>query len=215
MFKKALPYINKALIIVRTIFVLFKEKNMKIRGILSTLSGVFLTIIIMTGCGMQAHIDKVPGVDLSSYKTYTWIDDENTHSYTDLDEAAVKKSIANELEKKGYKQVAKGADVSIDYEIMVENQQYLKRDAVYSQPYVTYRYNPYTRRMQQVYIPSRYVGDNEYSVPYKSGTITVNLVDNKTNSVAWQGWAETEVNSKKIPTDKIEGAIEAIFKKFK
>ena len=188
---------------------------MKIRGIFSAVTGAVLTIIIMTGCAMQAHIDKVPGVDLSSYKTYTWIEDEKAASYTDLEDAVMKKSIAAELEKKGFKEVSKGADVSIDYDVMVENAQYLKRDAVYSQPYVTYRYNPYSRRMQQIYIPSRYIGDNEYTVPYKSGTITVNLVDNKTNSVAWQGWAETEVNNKKIPTEKIEGAIGAIFKKFK
>ena len=188
---------------------------MKIPNFISTLSSALLAIFIMSGCAMQAHIDKVPGVDLSSYKTYTWIEDDQTHSYTDLEDAVIKKSIANELERKGYKQVNKDADVSIDYDVMVENQQYLKRDAVYSQPYVTYQYNPYTRRMQQIYIPSRYIGDNEYTVPYKSGTITINLVDNKTNSVAWQGWAETEVNNKKIPTEKIEGAIGAIFKKFK
>ena len=191
------------------------KKHMKIQRILGTAAGALLTIFIMTGCAMQAHIDKVPGVELSSYKTYTWIQDEQGGSYTELEDAVLKKSIAAELERKGFREVSKGADVSIDYDVMVENQQYLKRDAVYSQPYVTYRYNPYTRRMQQIYIPSRYIGDNEYTVPYKSGTITVNVVDNKTNSVAWQGWAETEVNNKKIPTDKIEGAIGAIFKKFK
>lgn len=173
-------------------------------------------LFFMSGCAMQAHIDKVPGLDLASYKTYTWIDQENENkSYTDLEAATLKKSIAMQLGKKGFTEVNKGADVSIDYDVMVEEQLYTKKDAVYSQPYITYRYNPYSRRMQQYYVPSRYMGDNVYNVPYKSGTITVNVVDNKTNAVAWQGWAETEVNNKKISTDKIEGAIGAIFKKFK
>jgi len=189
---------------------------MKISGIISVLSGALLAIFIMTGCAMQAHIDKVPGVDLTSYKTYSWIDqDKDNKPYTNLEEAYMKKTIAIQLDKKGYKEVNKGADVSIDYDVIVEDQLSTKRDAVYSQPFITYRYNPYTRRMQQYYIPSRYVGDNIYTVPYKSGTITVNLVDNRTNAVAWQGWAETEVDNKKISTDKIEGAIGAIFKKFK
>jgi len=174
--------------------------------------------LVLWGCGLQAHVQKTPGTDLDNYRTFNWIDDEpkaNSKEYVNFEESYLKRSIAEELTKKGYREVKGNADVSIDYDVMIENSQYLKREAVYSQPFVDYRYNPYTRRIQPVYYPSRYIGDNSYTVPYKSGTITVNLVDNKTKEVAWQGWAETEVDRKKLTTSEIDQTITAIFRKFK
>jgi hypothetical protein len=180
---------------------------------------LILSALVIMGCGPQAHIQKVPGVDLGDYKTYSWLEpgeqNKKGKAYKNFEESYLKKSIAEQLEKKGFREVKGDADVSIDYDVQVENSEYTRSQPIYSQPFMGYRYNPYYRRVQRVYYPSRYLGTDYRQVPYKSGTITVNLVDNKTNEVTWQGWAETEVDRKKLSTDEIDGIVVAIFKKFK
>ena len=174
---------------------------------------------IISGCGLQAHTQKVPGTELSDYKTFNWMpsdnEKKNSKHYKNFEESYLKQSIASQLEKKGFREVSGPADVSVDYDVMVENEQKLQSEPVYSDPYIGYRYNRFNGRMTQVYYPSRYIGEDRYTVPYKSGTITVNLVDNKKNEVTWQGWAATEMDRKKLTTDDIDDVVGAIFKKFK
>ncbi|MDB5201015.1 MAG: hypothetical protein JWQ27_424 [Ferruginibacter sp.] len=179
---------------------------------------VFLSAALFTwGCGTTAHVQKVPGVELDNYKTFSWLENDKKDgaSYKNFEEAYLKQTIAEQLKKKGYREVKASGDLSIDYDVMVETGEYTKSQPVYSQPTIGYRFNPYTRRMVQVYYPSQYLGSDNYQVPYKSGTITVNLVDNKTNEVAWQGWAETDLDRKKLSSNEIDGAVGAIFRKFK
>ena len=67
--------------------------------------------------------------------------------------------------------------------------------------------------MNTLYYPSRYMGQNNYDVPYKSGTITINLVDNDSKKLVWQGWAETEVTKKRIDKDDMNKIVKSIFRK--
>ena len=122
--------------------------------------------------------------------------------------------VNQQLEKNGWRQVKSNPDILIDYDIMIENDVKNQSESVYSRPYVRYFYNPYTRRVNSVYYPSQYLGENSYDVPYKSGTITLNFVDSKTNNLVWQGWAETEVTNKRLQQDDMKKVVKAIFKKF-
>jgi hypothetical protein len=65
-----------------------------------------------------------------------------------------------------------------------------------------------------VYYGSQYLGESSYAVPYKSGTITVNIVDTRTNNLIWQGWTETDLNNRRLSQDDIQKAVKSIFKKF-
>jgi hypothetical protein len=40
------------------------------------------------------------------------------------------------------------------------------------------------------------------------------VVDTKTNNLVWQGWAETEIDSKRLQQDDMKKVVKAIFKKF-
>jgi hypothetical protein len=57
------------------------------------------------------------------------------------------------------------------------------------------------------------MGQDSYDVPYKSGTITINIVDNQSQKLVWQGWAETEVTKKRIEKDDMNRIVKSIFKK--
>ena len=182
--------------------------------------GSFLLIaaIVLAGCGVQSYVEKDPSVDLNNYKTFAWINEkgskqENGKHYKDFKETYLMDLVTKELERNGWQKVKSNADVLIDYDIMIENDSRRESQSVYSRPNVRYFYNPYTGRVNSYYYPSRYLGENSYTVPYKSGTITVNIVDNRSDKLVWQGWAETEVTSKSISKDDMEKIVKSIFKK--
>ena len=133
--------------------------------------------------------------------------------YKDFKETYLMDLVTKELEKNGWQRAKSNPDVLIDYDIMIENETRRESDPVYSRPTVRYFYNRYTGRVNSFYYPSRYLGENSYAVPYKSGTITINIVDNDSDKLVWQGWAETEVTKKTISRDDMEKIVKSIFKK--
>ena len=178
---------------------------------------VFAAFII-TGCGVQSYVEKDPAANLNSYRTYAWIGEKNGRKndkpYKDFQETYLTNLIDQQLAKNGFAKATRGnPDVLVDYDIMIENDVREHSNPVYSRPFVRYFYNPYTGRMNTLYYPSRYMGQNNYDVPYKSGTITINLVDNDSKKLVWQGWAETEVTKKRIDKDDMNKIVKSIFRK--
>jgi hypothetical protein len=182
--------------------------------------GSFLLIaaIFLAGRGVQSYVEKDPSVDLKQYKTFAWINERGTKQesgkpYKDFKETYLMDLVTKELEKNGWQKAKSNPDVLIDYDIMIENETRRQSDPVYSRSAVRYFYNPYTGRINSLYYPSRYLGEDSYTVPYKSGTITINIVDNDSDKLVWQGWAETEVTQKSISRDDMEKIVKSIFKK--
>lgn len=176
-------------------------------------------IALLVSCGTVAHVEKDPAVDLNNYKTFSWIEESGKNkdgkAYNDFQEKYLKDLVTRELEKNGWQKArSANADALIDYDIMVENNVQERSESVYSRSTVRYFYNPYTRRVTPMYFPSRYLGQNYYDVPYKSGTITVSIVDTKSNNMIWQGWTESELASRKLGQEDIQKAVKSIFKKF-
>lgn len=168
-------------------------------------------------CGTTAHIEKDDTVDFGKYKTFAWIDkakNDSTHS-NDLVENKVKEVVNNELEKNaGWKQVSSRPDVLLSYDVLVEKSLRQMNDPVYSRSYVRTFYNPRSGRYFNVYYPSRFVGYDNYDVPTREGTVTISMIDSKTDKTVWQGWTTEEIDSRKIKTKEVESAIKTIFKKF-
>jgi len=180
---------------------------------------LILAAVALAGCGVSAHVEKDTSVSLSNYRTFAWLNDHNStrnegKNYRNFEEKNLMDMVNKQLEKNGWRMVKSNPDVLIDYDIMVENDVKNQSESVYSRPFVRYFYNPYTRRVNSVYYPSQYMGENSYAVPYRSGTITLNVVDTKTNNLVWQGWAETEIDSKRLQQDDMKKVVKAIFKKF-
>ena len=161
------------------------------------------TIILLAACGITSEVQKDPNVDLSTYKTYLWLEEDGSKSYKDFQESHLMQRVNEQLERRGWRRVSanENPDALIDYDIMVEKNE---SEPVYSRPIVRYLYNPATRRVTTVWYPSQYLGERSYSVPYKSGTITINIVDTDSNKLVWQGWAETEVANSRMDNDSID-----------
>ena len=174
-----------------------------------------LSIGILAGCASSAHIEKDETVNFSKYKTFTWLHGENgkLENQSDLIESKVRNAVTQEFEKIGWRESKNKPDVILDYDVLVERSNQQQSEPVYSQPYSRLVYNPYTRRYATIFYPSQFLGYESYEKVIKEGTITVTMIDAKTDKTIWQGWTTGEVNNRNLTNKEIQKAVASIFKK--
>ena len=183
-------------------------------------SGYLAFVFLLASCASTAHIEKDDNTDFSQYKTFAWIDKDGSgkqdrNKSNDLSERKIREAVSKELEKSaGWKETKNRPDILLSYDVLVERSVQQRSDPVYSNPFIRTFYNPYSRRLVNVYYPSRFVGYDNYDVPVREGTVTITMIDAKTEKTVWQGWATDEVNSKNISSKEIQNSVKAIFRKF-
>ena len=181
------------------------------------LSLVALVSVIFVGCGTSAHIEKARNTDLTKYKTYTWLDKDNQdklNHQNDIVESNIRTSVDEQLQKNGFHYVKSNPDLLLSYDLLVEKTTRQQNDPVYSQPYTRTYYNPYTGRYRNVYFPSQFIGYNNSEIPVQEGTVTISMIDPKTDKTIWQGWTTEEVNTSHLSSREIDKNVRSIFKKF-
>ncbi len=180
-------------------------------------SGYLGFVFLLASCASTAHIEKDDNVDFSKYKTFAWAEKEETDKSknNDLAEQKVRDAVTKELEKTaGWRETKNDPDVLLSYDLLVERAVKKESDAVYSQPFIRSFYNPYSRRLFRVYYPSRFVGYDNYNVNTREGTVTISMIDAKTDKAVWQGWATDEVGGRNMTTREIQSSVRSIFRKF-
>lgn len=190
------------------------KKNLKWLG------AAVVMMFVLASCSSTAHIEKDDNADFGHYKTFAWIDKDgegknDRNKSNDLTEQKIRDAVNKELEKNsGWRQVKNRPDVLLSYDVLVERSIKESNNPVYSNPYSRLVYNPYTRRYTTIYYPSRFVGYERDERPVKEGTVTISMIDTKTDKTVWQGWTTDEVNSKNLTTKEIQNSVRSIFKKF-
>ena len=190
------------------------KKNLKWLG------AAVVMMFVLASCSSTAHIEKDDTADFSHYKTFAWIDKDgegknDRNKSNDLTEQKIRDAVNKELEKNsGWREVKNRPDVLLSYDVLVERNIKESNSPVYSNPYTRVVYNPYTRRYTTIYYPSRFVGYERDERPIKEGTVTISMIDTKTDKTVWQGWTTDEVNSKNLTTKEIQNSVRSIFKKF-
>ncbi len=174
-----------------------------------------LTIGLLDGCASSAHIEKDDTVNFNRYKSFTWLHGENgkLENQSDLMESKIRGAVTKEFEKIGWKESKNKPDVILDYDVLVERSSKEQREPVYSQPYSRLVFNPYTRRYVTIYYPSQFLGYESYEKVIREGTITVTMLDAKTDKIVWQGWTTAEVSNRNLTNKEIQRAVANIFKK--
>lgn len=183
-------------------------------------SGVISFVFLLAGCGTTAHIEKDDHTDFSRYKTFAWIDKDGAGSSdrnrrNDLTEQKIREAVNKELEKTaGWREVKNRPDVLLSYDVLVEKGTRENNSPVYSRPFSRVVYNPYTRRYTTIYYPSQFMGYERDERPVKEGTVTISMIDTRTDKTVWQGWTTDEVNSRNLTSKEIQSSVRAIFRKF-
>jgi len=173
-------------------------------------------VFFLASCASTAHIEKDDTADFHRYKTFAWIDKEGKgNKQSDLMEQRIREAVNKELEKTaGWREVKNRPDVLLSYDVLVERSVKSHDDPVYSNPYSRLIYNPYTRRYATIYYPSEFLGYNRSEDAIREGTVTITMVDSRTDKTVWQGWTTDEVNSKNLTAKEIQKSVSAIFRKF-
>lgn len=187
------------------------KKNWKLWG------GSLGIVFLLASCAPAAHIEKDDATDFSRYKTFAWIEKEETTKgkKNDLAEQKIRQAVNKELEKTaGWKETKKNPDILLSYDVLVERSTKQNSEPVYSQPFTRTFYNPYRRRFVNVYYPSRFQGYDNYNSQVREGTITVTMTDPDTDKTVWQGWTTDEVDSRNLSSKEIQTSVKAIFRKF-
>ena len=178
---------------------------------------VALFSVTLVGCASTAHIEKDDSIDFANYKTFAWIEKaaSDSNKANDLVESKVKNVVKQELEKNaGWKQVSSRPDLLLSYDVLVERSTVEQNNPVYSRSYTRTFYNPRARRYFNVYYPSQFIGYDNYGVQVQEGTVTISMIDTKTDKTVWQGWTTEQIDSRKIKSKEVESAIRTIFRKF-
>ncbi len=131
-----------------------------------------------------------------------------------MQERKIRNAITEELVKSGWREDARNADALLAYDVLLEKSTREVNDPVYSQPISRVYFNPYTRRYGTLYYPSQFMGYSNSQQHYLEGTLTISLVDSKTDKVVWQGWTTDMVNTKRLSDKEIQSSVHNIFKKF-
>lgn len=184
---------------------------MKTISILPLLAG----LVLLAGCASTAHIEKDDSVNFDKYRTFTWVnsDDSSKSFLTDIQVNNLQKAVSEELKKANWQESKTKPDVILKHDVLVEKAVRENRDPVYSRSYTRPMYNPYTRRWVYVYYPSQFMGYDRSSYETREGTITITMVDAKSDKVIWQGWTTEEVD-RNITSNDIQSGVRSIFRKF-
>jgi hypothetical protein len=152
---------------------------------LRAVAALAVTALALTGCAsmhVSSYVER--GVDLRQYRTYAW-GPADTFSTGDprLDDnpffdGRVRAAVENHLAARGFERMAGGApDLLVHYHASVAQQ-------------------IYARDIDRQY---GYCDDGDCRPEvYDEGTLLIDLIDTRTNTLVWRGWAE----------DSFEGVVE-------
>lgn len=179
------------------------------------LLGFILLLFVFAGCGPTVHIEKAGNINLSKYRTFAWAQRDRRDVRVDMAEQRIKDAVNAELVRtQGWREVRRNPDVILSYDVLVERGKRVQSEPVYSWGGFRTFYNPYSRRFFRVYYPQQFIGYDNYTVPIKEATITISMIDTRTDQVIWQGWAADEIDSRRMTAREAERIVKAIFRKW-
>ena len=192
------------------------KKNLKLGWLGAVCLGV---LFLASGCASTAHIEKDDNADFSRYKTFAWIDKDGEGKHdrnrqNDLTEQRIREAVNKELEKSGWREAKNRPDLLLSYDVLVERGTKEMNNPVYSQPYSRLVYNPYSRRYMTIFYPSQFVGYDRDQQAIREGTVTISMIDARTDKTVWQGWTTDEVRSRNMTSKEIQNSVRSIFRKF-
>ena len=157
-------------------------------------TGFAAVIFLLASCATSTHIEKDDSTNFNDYKTFAWLEknpnaEKGKNKQSDLTEQRIREAVNKEL--------AKSAG-----------------SPVYSRPFSRVFYNRSTGRYFTVYYPSQFAGYERDERSIREGTVTISMIDGRTDKTVWQGWTTDEVNSRNLTSREIQNSVKSIFKKF-
>lgn len=191
-------------------------KWIKIFGLL------MLPVLVLTACSSKAYVQKDSSVNLAAYRSYAWVDTRNEQGDTvgrfsnisDLTDRQIKEAVNAGLSNAGLRQSNRDPDLLVAYDVLKEKGLHQTNNAAYGPSFNRWYYNPYSHGWYSLYYPSQLIGYNSAGYQDNDETITISLIDVKSNKTVWQGWTTNHSNSRRLTSKEIQSSVRSIFRKF-
>jgi hypothetical protein len=184
------------------------------------LMAVVAGLLIFSGCGPSTTVSKDNSYDLSKVRTYSWVSaqrdslGQGTSSRgSDLVNNKIRAGLDKNLSAAGWQLVNDNADVFLVYDAGVQRENRTTTDPVYTTPMTRWYYSRFRRGYVPIYYPSTLVGYNNSVETVNEGTVTLTVIDAKTDKTIWQGTATDDVNGRRMNDNEIDDYTRAIIKK--
>lgn len=184
---------------------------------------LLLVVALLAACSSYSYYAVGSSSKVAKYSTFAWLpainNTKNPYYDNDLADDKIKDQATADLENKGLRLKANNPDILVRYTIMVDN-----KVRVYNEPVYAYNYGGFAPRYgfyrggRSYYYGYRgpyqvYLGQDTYRVPYKEGTLIIDLVDRKTHKVIWRGYGVGEVGNPESAINDLPKVVNGIFEK--
>lgn len=186
---------------------------------------IFLVLamgLILGSCGPKISTDKKAKVDLENFSSYAFLPNQDTiktsvYNNREVNELVIGQ-INEHMKEQNYRLDRAQPDLLVFYHLMME-----EATAVNSNPvYTNYSYykpgyyiGPYYRDFayNNYYTIPRLSGEHIKQVPYKEGTLVIDLIDRRSNEIIWRGTANDMISPGELDSE-IRAYVNAIFEAF-
>ena len=162
-----------------------------------------------TGCASVPRVgvtsDFDHAVNFQAYKTWNWYPDQPkdveggpAKNYQSFFDQRMRRSVEAEMVRKGLTKVDKNPDVLVAYSARVEDKQ--RVDPTYNGPFgypFYYGFYGWGRPYQTV-------------TDYKAGNVIIDLIDAKTNKLAWRGYGQSQVGQQTLSEEDVNRIVAGI-----
>ena len=168
---------------------------------------LFLATTTMACSSLKIAVDYDKQIDFSTYKTYNYAEGELLTNVGQLDRDRIIKAIENEMSQKGFTK-SDNPDILLDLHVKTKEQMQATATttgSAYGYGYGRFGYGGGFSTTQISY--------DDYTV----GTLIINLVENSSQNIVWQGTGSKTLAENASVTKKesnINYAIQQIFSKY-
>jgi len=173
-----------------------------------TLLALLLCTAILSGYTQKVTVDSDNSVDMSKYKTFSFLGWQNASdsALNDLDKKRLHDAFEAEFKKRNINKVDENQDMEISLYIVISNETSVTAYTTYMGGGSGYRVGTWARGY----------GTTNYSeYDYLKGTLVMDVFDPKTKNLIWEAVATGTVSEKPQKREKgIPKAIKKLMKKF-
>lgn len=178
--------------------------------------------VLLAGCGPKVETNKKTARDLDAYDSFAFLPNQDTIQTSIYNNIEVNEIVIDEIRQNmrelNYRLDQNQPDLLVYYHLMLDEEMAVNANPVYTN-YSYYRpgfyVGPYYRNYayNNYFTVPRIVGTGIEQIPYKEGTIVIDLIDRRTNEIVWRGSAEDLVAPGNLD-EEIRSYVDAIFDKF-
>jgi len=160
-------------------------------------------ILVFSSCeSMKVVSDYDKNVNFSKYKTYNVLqwDKEESARINEFDQKRIINALHEQMQARGYKRVDSGSDISVNPFLILDAKE---QTTAYTNHYNMGGYGYYGGFGYYGFGPGYTMGTTTFHTEqYTVGTLIIDVLDNKTKRLIWQGIGKGTIKESRQDRDK-------------